>query len=124
MPMLMPPEDITLVAFEDAYQDDEGGIHEGGRVERTIQCRSVIYGSLIRAQVRLSDFRVLNVDDSPYVGMTTMGTVEVWSIDYHGEEVAIYRGEEVQVEIDAMYGAKTQLILRRRLGNFTGDDRE
>ena len=70
--------------------------------------------------MRLSDFRVLNADDTPYVGMTTMGVVEVWTADYHGEEYAVYRGEEVQVEIDAMYGAKTQLTLRRRLGNFTG----
>lgn len=123
MAKLMQPEDLILISYEDAYQDEEGGFHEEGRVERTITCRSMIYSDAIRAQIRLSDFRVLNADDTPYVGKSIMGTVEIWTVDYHGEQYAIYRGVEVQVEIEAMLGSKTQLILRKRLGNRGDDDR-
>ena len=122
MAKFMQPEDLILVSYEEAYQDDEGGFHEEGRVERLISCRSMIYSDAIRAQIRLSDFRVLNADDTPYVGKSIMGTVEVWTADYHGEDYAIYRGVEVQVEIEAMLGSETQLILRKRLGNRGDED--
>lgn len=113
------PEDITFLAATEPYQDDEGAIHEGERTPRTVMCQSVIFGSLTRAQLRSSDVRLENRSDIPYVGMVTMATVELWTVDYHNEDQAIFRGEEVQVEVFTMFGARTQLILRKRLGNVT-----
>lgn len=111
------PEDITFLKSSNRYQDEEGAWHEGEVERRTVVCQSVIYGALTRAQLRSSDARLQNTNESPYVGFVTMATVELWTVDYEGEDRAIFRGEEVQVEIETMTGAKTQLILRRRLGN-------
>lgn len=118
------PEDLVLLKATESYQDEEGGYHEGKREPRTVVCRSVIYGAMTRAQLRSSDIRLQNQSDIPYVGMKTMAVVELWTIDYEGETQAIFRGEEVEVEVDTTFGPKTQLILRQRLGNITEDNEE
>ena len=120
------PEDITLLAATEAYQDSEGAWHEGERTPRTVTCQAVIYGAMTRAQLRSSDVRIDNRDSIPYVGFQTMAVVELWTLDYEGEDQAVFRGEEVQVEVDTMVagGPRTQLILRRRIGNDGAEELE
>ena len=113
------PEDITFLRATNSYQDDEGAWHEGKREPRTVQCHVINYGALTRGELRSSEVRTQNVSDSPYTGMHVVAVVEVWSIDYEGEEQAIFRGKEVQVEHFLVYGQKEQLMLRERIGNVT-----
>lgn len=118
MAWLSEPEDIMLLSAPNKYQDVEGAWHEGERVSRTVQCQYVIYSALShRNQIRDSNVRLQNIEDTPETGYVTMATVELWTIDYEGEDEAIYRGEEVHVEVGTTFGARTQLILRRRIGN-------
>ena len=124
MAFLSEPEDIVFLVPTEGYQDDEGAWHDGKRERHPAICRSVTYAALTRAQLRSSDVRIENMSDIPYVGMKVMAVVELWTLDYNGEEQAIFRGEEVQVEADTTYGPKTQLILRQRLGNVTDDNVE
>lgn len=124
MAFLSEPEDIVFLEATEAYQDEEGALHEGDRVRHPAICRAVTYAALTRAQLRSSDVRIQNQSDMPYVGSKVMAVVELWTLDYNGEEQALFRGEEVQVEADTTFGPKTQLILRQRLGNVTGDNVE
>ena len=118
------PEDLILLEANASYQDEEGGYHEGKREPHPVVCRSVIYGAMVRSQLRSSDIRLQNQSDMPYVGMTVMAVVELWTIDYSGETQAIFRGQEVEVEVDTVFGKKTQLILRQRLSNVTEDNED
>lgn len=122
MAFLSEPEDIVFLEATESYQDSEGALHEGKRVRHPAICRSVTYAALTRAQLRSSEVRIQNQSDIPYVGSKVMAVVELWTLDYNGEQQAIFRGEEVQVEADTTYGPKTQLILRQRLGNITEDN--
>jgi len=117
MAVLGEPEDLVLLSATEGYQDERGAFHEGTRTERHVICQTVIYGALTRAQLRSSDVRIQNVSEAPYVGFITMAVVEMWTLDYEGEDQAIYRGEEVQVEVDTNLGPRTTLILRKRIGN-------
>ncbi len=108
---------ITLLSATDSYQDEEGGWHEGERVERTVFCNNAIVGTMAMAQLRSSEVRVTNTNDPVDMGLMETAMVYVMTMDYMGEDQCIYHDKEMQVIAATNDGENTKLFLRRRVGN-------
>jgi hypothetical protein len=110
-------ETITLLSAPEAYQDDEGGWHEGERTEREVFCNPGIIGTMTMAQLRSSEVRISGNDNVPEVGLREMAMVYVRQIDYDNEDQCIYHGKEMDVIAATTERENWKLIIRRRVGN-------
>lgn len=110
-------EEITLLSAPEAYQDDEGGQHEGERVARTVYCNAGIIGTMTMAQLRSSEVRITGNDTVPEVGLREMHVVYIRQIDYQGEDKVIFRGKEMDVIDATSDGMNYKMIVRERLAN-------
>lgn len=110
-------ETITLLSCPNAYQDEEGGYHEGERVGREVFCNPGIIGTMTMAQLRSSEVRINSNDKAPEVGLRDMAMVYVRDIDYEGEDQCIYHGKEMDIIAGTSEREYWKLIVRRRIGN-------
>lgn len=110
-------EVITLLSAPNAYQDAEGGWHEGERVEREVFCNPGIIGTLTMAQLRSSEVRITGGEDIPEIGLREMAMVYIKAIDYEGEDQCIYNGKEMDIIALTSEGDNLKAIIRRRFGN-------
>jgi hypothetical protein len=110
-------ETIDLLSAKAAWQDDEGGWHEGERDPRTVFCNPLTIGSMTLAQLRSSEVRTTSGEGSPDVGMQVAALVQVRTIDYGDEDQVLYRGKEMRVIAATAAGEKTNLYLQRVMGN-------
>lgn len=110
-------EEITLLSAANAYQDEEGGWHEGERVERRVFCNPGILGVMTMAQLRSSEVRITGGENIPETGLRDMHVVYIRQIDYRNEDQVIYRGEEMDVIAATSEGENYKVIVRRRIGN-------
>ena len=108
---------ITLLSAPNAYQDEEGGCHEGERVGREVFCNPGIIGTMTMAQLRSSEVRITGGEDVPEVGLRNMAMVYIRQIDYEGEDQVIYHGKEMEVIAATSDGQNYKCIIRERLGN-------
>lgn len=110
-------EVVTLVSYEQPYQDRYGCWHEGESTQRTIFCSKRIVGTLTMAQLRSSDVRITNGETIPEVGLRKMVMLRVRTSEYQNEEQAIYRGEEMDIIAVTEVNEFSDLLMRRKLGN-------
>jgi len=114
-------EEITLLSAPNAWQDEEGGWHEGERVPRRVFCNPGMLGTMVMAQLRSSEVRITGGEDVPETGMRNMHLVYIRQIDYQGEDQVIYRGEEMDVIAATSEHENYKVILRARFGNDKED---
>lgn len=96
---------ITLLSAKaSAYQDSAGAWHEGERKRREVRCNPWSSGlSSQSAAVAL--------------GLRTIASVRVRSLDYQGEDQCEYHGEELDVLAASGGNGMVTLSLGRRVGN-------
>lgn len=109
--------DVIALVRVDTYQDDEGGQHEGERVEREVFCNVGTLGLMTMAELRSSDVRITSGESVPNTGMHEMHLVMVRALDYGGEELVVFHGKEMDVVSAITKGENIELIIRRRVGN-------
>ena len=114
-------EEISLLSAPNAWQDEEGGWHEGERVPKRVFCNPGILGTMTMAQLRSSEVRITGGEDVPNTGLRDMHVVYLKQIDYGGEDQVIYRGEEMDVIAATSEGENYKVILRARFGNDMED---
>lgn len=110
-------DEITLLKPANRWQDQEGGWHEGERVERRVYCNVGFMGLMTMAELRSSEVRITSGESTPNVGMHDMHVVWIRQVDYEGEDQAIFRGEEMDIIASTSEGDNLKVIIRKRIGN-------
>lgn len=108
---------IYLLSAPNAYQDSEGGQHEGERVARRVFCNVGTMGLMTMAEMRSSEVRITSGENIPNVGMHTMHVVWIRQIDYQGEDQCIFNDKEMDIIALTSEGENYKMIIRERIGN-------
>lgn len=108
---------IYLLAAPNAYQDEEGGQHEGERVARRLYCNVGMMGTMTMAEMRSSEVRITSGEGVPNVGMHEMHVVWIKQIDYQGEDQVIFKDKEMDIVALTSEGENLKMIIRERIGN-------
>ena len=108
---------IYLLSAPNAYQDSEGGQHEGERVPRRVYCNVGMMGTMTMAEMRSSEVRITSGEGVPNVGLYEMHVVWVKQIDYQGEDQAVFHDKEMDIITLTSEGENYKMIIRERIGN-------
>jgi hypothetical protein len=108
---------IYLLSAPNAYQDSEGGQHEGERVARRVFCNVGTMGLMTMAEMRSSEVRITSGENIPNVGMHAMHVVWIRQIDYQGEDQCIFNDKEMDIIALTSEGENYKMIIRERIGN-------
>jgi len=114
-------ETVTFLQESDAWQDEEGGWHEGYRPVREVFCNERRMTLAALAHLRSSDIRVNNSTEYVDVGMRPECEIEVHTIDYEDEDRCLYKGTEYEIQYTYGGGNTIMLGLTKRLSNEQAD---
>ena len=108
---------IYLLSAPNAYQDSEGGQHEGERVARRVFCNVGTMGLMTMAEMRSSEVRITSGTGVPDIGLHNMHVVWIKQIDYQGEDQVIFNGKEMNIIALTSEGEDYKVIIRESIGN-------
>lgn len=95
---------VTLVGSGESYQDDMGAWH---------------YGEPVQSEVFCNRFSLSLAQNAAALDMGLRDTIQlqVRTIDYAGQDKAIYDGTEYEVSYVSVHGDKTTITIGHKIGD-------